>query len=309
LSLASAVLYGAADFIGGLATRRLNTISVVVLSQISGLIALLLVLPVLAPSAPRARDLQWGMLAGIAGTVGVSLLYRALAVGTMGVVAPLTAVCAVAIPVLVSVVMGMQPSALTAAGIGLALVAIVLIAQERRAAAGDPAGQSGTMSPEEPSGAAGTVAGRAADRGVSARTRDAWPAGVPQALASGVAIGIFFVILARTGRDSGLWPLVASRATSLVVFAAAAWLLRRPLRVSARDAALCALCGLLDVAANVFYLLASREGSLPTVVTLSSMYPASTVLLARVLLGERLNAVQIAGLGCALLAVAMIVRG
>ena len=280
----------------------------VALSQVSGLVALLVVVPILAPSAPRARDMQWGMLAGLAGTIGVSLLYRALAVGTMGVVAPVTAVCAVAIPVLFSVAMGMQPSAFTAAGIALALVAIVLIAQERRPA-GDGAGGSGTTSPEALSGGAGTAANRAADRGASVRLLHAWPAGVVQALASGVAIGLFFVILARTGRESGLWPLVASRATSLVVFVAAAWLLRRPLRVSSRDAALCALCGLLDVAANVFYLLASREGSLPTVVTLSSMYPASTVLLARVLLGERLNAVQTIGLGCALLAVAIIVRG
>jgi len=260
---------------------------VVALSQAVGLASLLLVLPGVARSAPDARDVQWGMLAGVAGSLGVSLLYRALALGTMGVVAPVTAVCAVALPVLVSVVAGARPSLVTAAGIVLALVAIVLIAQEGRAAADGPLPQSGTPD----------------------RRLRVWPPGVAHALASGVAIGGFFLVLARTGREAGLWPLLGSRAVSSAIFVAAAWGLGRPLRLSRRETAACAVCGVFDVAANVLYLFASREGSLPTVVTLASMYPASTVLLARVVLGERLNAVQTVGLGCALVAVAAIVMG
>ncbi len=246
----------------------------VVLAQCSGLAALLMVLPLMPRAAPTTADLRWGMAAGLAGTVGVALLYRALAIGTMGVVAPVTAVCAVAIPVVASMLLGEWPSRLAGAGIGLALVAIVLVAQQD-----------------------------------SVSRQSAIPRGVGIALLSGVAIGVFFLLLARTGRGAGLWPLVSSRATALVCFAVAARVLGRSLRLPRRDVLTCAGCGVLDTAANVLYLLASREGSLPLVVTLSSMYPASTVLLARVVLGERLNRVQVAGLVCALAAVALIVGG
>lgn len=253
----------------------------VALSQISGLVVLGLVIPLMPRATPTVADLQWGIAAGLAGTVGVALLYRALAIGTMGVVAPVTAVCAVAIPVVASMFAGEFPSRLAGAGIGLALVAIVLVAQEDRGAAFEP----GAPRPH------------------------VLPPGVLIALLSGVAIGVFFLLLARTEREAGLWPLVGSRSVSLVCFVAAALALRRPLRLPLGDALTCAGCGVLDTAANVLYLLASREGSLPLVVTLSSMYPASTVLLARIVLGERLSRLQMAGLYCALLAVALIVRG
>ena len=225
----------------------------------------------------------WGAAAGIAGTLGVGLLYRALAIGTMGVVAPITAVCAVALPVLVSLGRGEWPGPVPLGGIGLAMVAIVLVSSQPPAA---PAA-------------------------VPVVTRRGLPPGVPHALVSGVAIGVFYVLIAEARPESGLWPLVGARAAAVPFCLAAGVLSRGPsLRVMARHTALTAAsAGIVDMTANVLYLLASRMGSLAVVVTLSSLYPASTVVLARVVLGERLHRTQMIGMVCALVAVALIVAG
>src|SRR5688572_21436652 len=176
-ALASSVLYGAADFLGGLASKRASTPWVVSISQASGLVVLLATVGLLPAADPTIPDVLWGAAAGLAGTLGVGLLYRALAIGTMGVVAPITAVCAVALPVLVSLGRGEWPGPFALAGIGLAMVAIALVSQQP---------------PVMP------AAGPAADR-------RGLPPGVPHALLSGVAIGLFFVIIAEARPESGLW--------------------------------------------------------------------------------------------------------
>jgi len=274
LALASAAFYGSADFLGGLASRRANTVAVVVISQGAGLLALLLSLPLLPESIPTRHDWGWGGAAGIAGGIGVALLYRALAVGTMAIVAPITAVCAVVVPVVAAIAFGERPQALTVAGIGLALVAIVLVSQQPGNADDVP-----------------TFRGR----------------GVATAFASGVAIGLFFLALAKTSAEAGIWPLVAARAVSFGLFAAVALAMRSPIRMTNRVAAMTVSGGVLDMLANLLYLIASRYGPLSVVVTLASLYPASTVLLARTVLGERLSATQVAGIVCALAAVVLIV--
>jgi drug/metabolite transporter (DMT)-like permease len=275
-SLGSAVFYGAADFLGGLASRRANTIAIVVISQLAGLIVLGLMLPFLPASSPSPNDWMWGVAAGAAGGIGVALLYRALATGTMALVAPITAVCAVTIPVAASIALGERPGAGAAFGIALAMLAIVLISQS---------------GPEREGGA-------------SDRAR-AWS--IATALASGVAIGLFFLALAQSGADAGMWPLVAARAASFGLFAVLAVVTRRSMRMTGNIAAIAVAGGVLDMVANLLYLVATRHGPLSIVVTLSSLYPASTVLLARTVLGERLNALQNAGIACALVAVLLIV--
>lgn len=278
LALGSALLYGAGDFTGGLATRRAGVLPVVVVSQSSGLVLLLLFLPFLPPAWLSRADLLWSVSAALTGGAGVALLYRALAVGRMAVVAPTTAVCAVAIPVLVAVLLGERPGLPAAAGILLGVGSIVLVSQQTAEGAGGHA-----------------PAGRL-------------PPGIALALVSGVAIGLFFLSLARTSPQAGMWPILVSRAVSVTLFGAAAAAGRRSLRVP--GALLLALvCGVVDMSANALYLLAARSGPLSVVVTLSSLYPASTVLLARVVLGERLNGRQITGVGCALAAIVLIVSG
>ncbi len=276
-AIGSAVLYGAADFTGGLATRRASTIPIVLLSQFSGLVSLVLLLPLLADSAPARPDMIWGAVAGLTGGIGVALLYRALAIGVMAVVAPTTAVCAVAIPVLVSVLLGERPPPLAVAGIILGVISIVLVSRQTA-----PASSEGNVG---------------------------YSKGVGTALASGVAIGFFFLALAQTRPEAGMWPLVASRSLAVLLFSVAAIAGRSSVRMPGQVAGLAILCGVIDMLANALYLLAAREGPLSVVVTLSSLYPASTVLLARVVLGERLNLWQVSGVGCALTAVVLIVSG
>jgi drug/metabolite transporter (DMT)-like permease len=130
LAVLASISYGAADFLGGLATKRGSTVfSVVVCSQATGLVLVLLALPFLPPASPTAADLAWGAATGLAGGIGIAFLYRGLAVGVMSVVAPVTAVCAVIIPVVVGLALGERPTMRATAGVALALVAIVLISQ------------------------------------------------------------------------------------------------------------------------------------------------------------------------------------
>ena len=277
LAITSAVLYGAADFTGGLTTRRASTIPVVFISQASGLFFLALSMPIL-PSATASRaDLLWGVASALTGGIGVSLLYRALAIGAMAVVAPTTAVCAVAIPVLVSVFLGERLLPLAVAGIGLGLASIVLVSQQT-----------------------------AAPQGEGSEKRKS---GVGIALVSGLMIGFFFLCLAQTRTEAGMWPLLVARGVSVIMFGGVVVATKQSIRMSGRLVFLASLCGLLDMLANAFYLVAARQGPLSLVVTLSSLYPASTVLLARLVLGERLNFLQLSGVGCALAAIVLIVRG
>ena len=201
-------------------------------------------MPLLPAASPVRGDFVWGAIAGLMGGAGVALLYGALAVGTMAVVAPITAVCAVAIPVLAGVLLGERLALMTGSGILLAMVAIVT---------GEPA---------------------APHRRRGRCTAPALPPGVGQALLSGVAIGLFFLALARTAPAAGMWPLVAARAISVVLFAALAVLEGTPLRASAGVLALACVGGGLDMLANALYLVATRYGALSGVVTLASLYPA-----------------------------------
>jgi len=274
LALGSAVLYGAGDFTGGLTTRRAGTIPVVLFSQASGMVLLLLLLPFLPASSPTGRDLFWGGTAGLMGGVGVALLYRALAVGTMSVVAPVTAVCAVALPVLFALAQGERPGPLAAVGMVIGVLSIVLVSRQ-------------TVEPAEHPGKRN--------------------AGVGLALVSGVLVGLFFISFAHAGPAAGMWPLLAARVVSVSLFGAIALAGRHSLKMPREVLWLVIAAGVMDMLANALYLLATRNGPLSIVVTLSSLYPASTVLLARVVLKERLNIWQLAGVGCALTAVVLIV--
>ena len=249
----------------------------VIVSQAAGLAllaAVLLFLP--GGSLPQARDLAWGGTAGLAGGGGVAMLYRALAIGPMSIVAPLTAVCAALIPVAVGVGLGERLTPLTMVAIALALAAIVLVGQE-------PGRGNGTAVRWE---------------------------GVRIALASGVLIGIFLVTLARASPASGLWPLIPARITSVALFAAIALATGRSIRIPVPVVKTAVGAGALDMLANALYLAAVQRGPLSLMATLTSLYPASTILLARVLfLGERLSAWQVGGIACAVVATVLLVSG
>ncbi len=270
LSVFAAFFYGAADFCGGFATKRTPVVTVTIISQLTGLVVLAIALPFF-PSAAVPSDYVFGALGGICGALGIALLYHALSIGKMGVVSPVTAVLAAAVPVVVSTALGQHLAAQQIAGILFALVAIVLI----------------SMSFED---------------GV----REFSTRGLKEAAASGIVLGGFYLFLAHTHRESGVHNLLAARVASvgfLALFGLATRVNFRPKRASVP---VILLSGLLDMTANVCYVLATFNGALAIAAVLTSLYPASTVFLARVVLRERLGAVQWLGVGFALAGVVLI---
>jgi uncharacterized membrane protein len=235
-----------------------------------------LAIPLLPAASPTRADLWWGALAGFTGGIGVALLYRALAIGTMSVVAPVTAVVAVALPVLTSIALGERPGVLPLIGIVLGIAAITLVSRQAAGPSGRP-----------------TVR----------------PSGLTHAFLAGIGVGLFLLTLAQTRREAGLWPLLTDRIASVAFFAILIASSRASLRLPANPMALALTGGALDMTANALYLLAVRIGPFSPVVTLASLYPASTVLLARAILGERLSAWQAAGVVTAIVAVLLIVGG
>lgn len=279
-ALAAAAIYGAADFLGGTVAKRATTLAAVVATQGAGLLLLLLFTPLMLDAVVTANDVLFGALAGLTGSVGVALLYRGLAMGPMSVVAPITAVCAVVIPLVAGLMFGETLTPLAALGVAMAIAAVVLL------------GQDATSSD---------------DTGGVPRSAEHVAQAVRIALASGVAIGGFFVCLGRTAAPAGLWPLAVSRTVSVAVFLAVALSTRQAWRIPAVALPPAIGCGALDMIANGLYLAAVRQGQLSLVATLASLYPASTVLLARVVLGERLGRWQQMGVAAAVAAIVLIV--
>jgi drug/metabolite transporter (DMT)-like permease len=271
LALAAALVYGASDFLGGVASRRTSTISVVIWSQGLGLILLAIAVPIAGGHA-FASDVEWGALCGVSGAVAIALLYRGLAIGTMGVVSPISAVLGAAIPLIFGIALrGERPTWFAYAGIAAALLAIVCV----------------------------SAAGRAGAQGVL------------EAMGAGVAFGAFFITLAQTRPEAGMIPLLAARVTSLVLLAGGglAFAGTASVRVARRALPLVLLCGTLDMSANILYILAAHHGLLALVAVLTSLYPAATVALAAIFLREHLGRLQWAGVALALGGAAAIAGG
>lgn len=278
--LAAAITWGAGDFAGGLASRTASALRVVPVSQLAGAVALLALAALWPQSAPRPADLLWGALAGLAGAMGLSLLYVSLARGKMGVAAPLTAVAAGGIPVAVGLLTAGLPDTPQLAGFALALVAIWVI-----------------------SSADGSAAG---------------PGDIVLPLLSGVGFGGFLTLIGRISQDAGfVWPLVAAKFASMAAVLLVS-LVARARHGTGRDSAgppatlmsfpwgVAALAGIGDAAGNAFFALSAQSGRLDVAAVLSSLYPASTVILARLVLDERLTRRQGLGVGLALAAVVLI---
>jgi len=269
--LASAASWGAGDFTGGLVSRRAQPLGVVVVAQVVGAI-LLLALAVLTGEATVAPGrLVWAGLAGINGAFGLLALYSALASGRMGIAAPVSGVVGAAVPVLVGVAAEGLPGPLRLAGFALALVGVWWLA----------APATGGAAP------------------VSLRE-------LALPLFAGVSFGLFLVLIHQVGEGAVLWPLTVARTTSATLLALIG-LAGRALRLPGRDAlGMTALTGILDTGGNAFFVLAAHAGRLDVASVLSSLYPASTVLLACLLLGERLTRRQTAGAVATLAAIACI---
>ena len=279
--LLAAATYGAADFIGGRVSRAVDVFTVVFVSQLIGAVPLLVAVPFLVDGGPTARALTWGAAAGIGGGGGVLLLYRGLAVGRMSVVAPVTGVVAACLPLVFGLATGERPGVIALAGVALALLSVILV----------------SSSPPQD----GESDVQLGDRVEPIRS------GVPHAFGAGTCFGLFFVFLDMTG--SNVWPLVGTRGASLALVGIAVFVLRKPVRTPPGTILSIGTAGVLDVAANVFYLVSTRFGLLSLVAVLTSMYPAVTVLMARVILKEKMVLTQLMGMALAGAAIVMIVAG
>lgn len=270
LALTSATIFGVADFSGAVSSRRTGAFVTAVLSQLIGLVTLFLVIG-LVPGQPDARSMAWGAAAGLVGGLGIALFFRAMAVGPIGVVSPLTAAVGAIVPLGVGTALGGRPEPMALLGIALGVVAVVL-----------------------------------ASGGASRGHTSVSPRVLAATVAAGACFGGFFVSLSQTDAGAGLWPLVGARLASVAMFAVIATATRRSLRPGAGSLAPLIACGALDMAANVAFLFAVQQGLLAVSGVLASLGPLSTLVLSRVVLGERLGATQRLGVGLAVAAVSCI---
>ena len=270
-ALAAATSYGSADFLGALATKRRHILHVLGVGHLVGLLVISAIAAI-GGGSPSGADLIWGAAAGAVGLLGLGSLYWSLATGYMGVVAPMTAAIGAAIPVVAGFLLGERPARLAVAGVGVAVVAIVLISS------GGAAGWS-----EKPQQALQVFAGSAV---------------------AGIGLGMFFVFLQRVEASAGMWPLVSARLTSVAIVLVVLAVVRPVF--AGRSTTQSAVAGALDMSANAFVLAAYDGGLLIVVSALASLYPAVTALLARLFLKERLGAGQVVGLAFAMVAVALI---
>ncbi|MGI9642640.1 MAG: DMT family transporter [Acidimicrobiia bacterium] len=269
LSLATAALYGVADFSGGLASRKMALWGVVAWSQLIGVALLGLTLILIDAPAISTGDIALGAVAGVLGLLGIASLYAALARGSMSIVSPITGSLAALLPVAAGLVLGELLSTQQWVGVGCALAAVILVAWDRSA-----------------SHAPASVIGLS--------------------VLAAVWFAAFFILLDQTSADSGIWPLVAARSVSVPLAFVVAFL-RKSAAPPRRDILpIVAFAGLADMAANVTILLALQSGPLGVSAVIASLYPAFTVLAAILILKEHPNKLQWLGIGMALIAVVLL---
>jgi drug/metabolite transporter (DMT)-like permease len=268
-----ALAYGSGDFLGGISAKRLPTVTVLLVSQAFGLGAAVLLVVALRDAPPGAHIFPLSAAAGVVGVAALGLLFRGLAVGRMSIVAPLSAIGGGVLPVVWGLLRGERPSALAMAGVGLALVAAAVVG---RGAEHDPA------------------------PAISPRLELALGAG------AGIGFGVVFILLAESSSGSGMWPVLIARCASVPLLAIVAVVLGISPRMARADVAPVASAGLCDVAANALVVLAVRRGLLSLVAPVASLYPATTVVLARVVLHERIGRQRAGGLAVGLVGLALI---
>lgn len=273
LGVLVALAYGTGDFLGGFASQRLRTTTVLLGSQSIGLGVALLLVFALRDAAPDAHVFLLSGIAGAVGVVAIALLYRGLAVGRMSVVAPVSAVGGGVLPVAWGLLRGERPSPLALVGVVLALIAIVIVG---RGAEHDPVP---SVSPLRELALGG---------------------------GAGVGFGIVFILFSESASGAGLWPVLIARCTSVPLLVGAVIVLRQPPRIARTEVAPVVGAGLFDVTANALIVVAVRRGLLSLVAPVASLYPATTVVLARLVLHERIGRQRAGGLALGLVGLALI---
>ncbi len=268
IALVAAICWGTGDFSGGLASRRSDPFSAVLLSYCVGLVMMVTLALARGEKLTTPADLGWGALSGLSGMVGVALLFRGFTQGRMGIVSPVSAVLSSALPVIFAALTKGLPREIQLAGFALGLVGIWLLARPER------------------------IVGR--------------PKGLGMAILAGVGFGGFFIGLGQVGKEAVFWPLAAGRAASILAMLAFALVSRRRVKPQRSAVGFYFLTGVLDVSGNLFFLLATQLGRLDVTAVLGSFYPAVTAIAAWWAIKERLTRLQLLGIGAAVMAIVMI---
>jgi drug/metabolite transporter (DMT)-like permease len=320
LALAAAAGYGGSDYAAGLAARRASVVRVTVLVEVTSAALLMCVIPFISSQTPSLTSALWGIAAGASGVAGAMALYLGFRHAAFSVASSISAVGSAAFSVLAGVALGEHPGALSLAGIALALPAIVAVSAPARQPDAPP-GQHGqgpvTKEPGlGPSGGSGGSSPRTSTRG--SRGRLAAPGqqrqhkhavGVGLGLAAGAGFGMFFIGLNEAGSVNDLWPIVISQLAAMVTVtcvAAATRDLRLPPPGARR---LSVMTGAIGAAGTTMFFLSTHHGLLAVTAVITALYPAVTIVLARVASGERLTGLRIIGLSLAAASVALIAAG
>jgi drug/metabolite transporter (DMT)-like permease len=269
LALISAAVWGGGDFSGGLATRKSNQYQVLLLVSLAGMVLLLTSAILWGEGVPSRNSAFWGAMAGAAGAMGVAALYRALSLGNTASVAPTSAIICAALPVIAGMLTEGLPKSTQIAGIGLAFIGIWLVSKSP---------QAGEKTFKE---------------------------GMTLAFLSGIGFGGFFLFIAQVDKGEVFAPIFIARTVTLIIALLMLRVKRIPLpRITSNPVAI--LAGVLDTGGNVFYLLATQFTRLDVAAVLASLYPAATVILATIILKEKVARTQWAGATLCLLAIALI---
>jgi drug/metabolite transporter (DMT)-like permease len=268
LSLSAAISWGAADFSGGIAAKSTNAIRVVALAHAVGLLFMLSLAVITREPVPRTASLLWGLVAGLIGGIGLAAFYKALAIGTMGINAPLSAVITAVLPLVFSFWTQGLPHAMQLIGFALALLSIWLI----------------TVQP-----------------GATERSK-----GLGLAVVAGIGFGGFLLFIRQAGSEAVFWPLVSARSASVLLMIMIVTMSGNAGKPNRSAMPYILVAGILDSGANALFVAAAQRGRLDVAAVLSSLYPASTVILARFVLNERLSRVQSVGMIAALISVVLI---
>ena len=266
--LLSALTWGAGDFNGGLAAKRSNPYGVIAVAHIISLVLLLAFIPIVGEPVPPMRDWLWGGAAGFMGAVGLLLLYRSLAEGRMSVAAPVSALLAATLPVLLGIFRDGNPGAWALLGFILALAAVWLVS---------------------------------GGEGLAIRFEE-----LRQPVIAGISFGAFFIFMERASQTSLLWPLVAIRIVSIISMLSYALVTRQDWIPKRESLVPIVLSSILDTIGNAAYALSARTGRLDVAAVLGSLYPGATVLLAWVFLKENISRIQAVGILLALSAIILL---
>jgi drug/metabolite transporter (DMT)-like permease len=302
LAVVAAIGYGGSDYAGGLASRQASVLRVSIVAEVTNAALLLAIVPFVSDRTPSLGSVIWGAAAGAGGVAGAMALFMGFRHAAFSVASSVSAVAAAAFSVVAGQLFGEQPSALSLVGIALAVPAIIGVSVSTRPA--DPVGGSGVVTADTAASGPGE---RAEHLGRDTTGRHA--AGIKWGLLAGAGFGLFYIGLNQAGSSTDLWPLAVAGLAAVVTVTLIAAATRQLGLPPVGTRWLSVLTGVTATVGTFAYFFATHHGSLAVTAVVSSLYPAVTILLARMLSGERLTALRLTGLCFAAVSVSLIAAG